>query len=72
MSKKGKLTERQQNILQAVKEYIDEHAFPPSLREIAEATDTSSVSVVKYNLGVLQDRGLVKVMPNTARGIRVL
>jgi len=65
------LTARQKRILYYLQEYIDTKRYPPSIREIAEAVDASSTSVVFYNLDRLAQRGLIDVVPNIARGIRL-
>ena len=57
MSKEKPLSTRQQNILRFIWEYNDENDSAPSIREIGEATDITSTSVVNYNLKRLTDLG---------------
>ena len=44
------LSERQENILAFIRQFGEEHGFPPTIREIGKALGISSTSVVKYNL----------------------
>lgn len=53
------ITERQQRILDYVTLVITRDDRSPSLREIADACDVSSTSVVDYNVDRLVERGLL-------------
>src|SRR4051794_33121607 len=48
------LTARQRQILQVIRESIQQRGYPPSMREIAEAVGLTSTSSVSYQLSVLQ------------------
>ena len=48
------LSQRQKRILQFIRDHQSEHGYPPTIREIGNAADISSTSVVDYNLRVLQ------------------
>jgi repressor LexA len=65
------LTERQQKILDFIQAFIEENQFPPSIREIGKQVNISSTSVVKYNLDVLDRKGLIDRDPTISRGIRL-
>jgi repressor LexA len=65
------LSERQQGILDFIREFIEENRFPPSIREIGERVNISSTSVVKYNLDALERKGLIERNPEISRGIRL-
>ncbi len=69
---KGKLSERQQFILEFIREFMDEHQFPPTVRDIQGGCDISSTSVVDYNLHILQREGHLKRLPEVSRGIELL
>jgi repressor LexA len=66
------LSERQQKILAFVREFIREHRFPPTIREIGEMVGISSTSVVKYNLDALERKGLIERNADISRGIRLI
>ena len=51
------LSQRQQRIIDFIKEYLAEYNYPPTIREIGKAVGISSTSVVKYNLERLQEKG---------------
>jgi repressor LexA len=64
------LTERHQKILK----YLDERmnkGYPPSIREIGEATDISSTSVVTYYLKQLEEWGYIERDAKFSRALRL-
>jgi len=65
------LSERQQNMLQFIREYSAEHGRPPTVREIGLAVGISSTSVVDYNLRVLERDGHLKRERELSRGIEL-
>ena len=65
------LSERQRKILDFIQEFIREHQFPPTIREIGERVGISSTSVVKYNLDVLERKELIERDADISRGIRL-
>lgn len=67
-----KLSERQRNILRFMDRYMDAHGFPPTIREIGEATDIGSTSVVNYNLNKLVHAGYLAREDRVSRGLRLV
>lgn len=67
-----KLSERQQNILRFMSTYMGSNGFPPTIREIGEATDINSTSVVNYNLNKLVDAGYLERSDRVSRGLRII
>jgi repressor LexA len=67
-----KLSERQRNILRFMDRYMESHGFPPTIREIGEATGINSTSVVNYNLNKLVDAGYLAREDRVSRGLRVV
>ena len=67
-----KLSERQQRILDFIRRFLEEHDYPPTIREIGQAVDISSTSVVNYNLNKLVDAGLIERNAEVSRGLRLL
>ncbi len=63
------LSERQQNILDFINQFLDEDGFPPTIREIQKSCDISSTSVVSYNIEALRKKGHLEVKSNKSRGI---
>ena len=65
----GILKKSSLQILGAVADYWKAHGIPPSVRDIKEATNASSTSVVAYRLAKLTDAGCMTKVSNIARGI---
>lgn len=66
------LSERQQRIVRFIREYLDEHGRPPTVREIGLAVGISSTSVVDYNLRVLERDGRLRRERQLSRGIALV
>lgn len=54
------LTARQREVLQVIRESVDQRGYPPSLREIAAATGLASLSSVSHHLRVLEAKEYVE------------
>ena len=67
-----KLSERQRNILYFMDQYMTEHGFPPTIRDIGAATKIDSTSVVNYNLNKLVDAGFLERVASKSRGLRLV
>ncbi|MBM3123106.1 MAG: repressor LexA [Chloroflexi bacterium] len=68
---KGKLSDRQRNMLDFIQRYSRDQGYPPSIREIGEAVGISSTSVVNYNLNRLVEEGYLDRHQNVSRGLRL-
>ena len=66
------LPERQRHVLNAVREHLDVHGYPPSRPEIARVLGISTVSTVDWHLAALMKKGWIDVRPDTQRGLRLL
>ena len=67
-----KLSDKQQRILEYIREFVEDHPYPPSVREIQQACKISSTSVVDYNLRLLQRDGIIRRAPEISRGIELV
>lgn len=67
-----KLSDRQRNILAYIQDYVDDHGYPPSIREIGDRVGISSTSVVDYNLRALEREGLIRRDREVSRGLEVV
>lgn len=65
------LSPRQRQILQFIGEFLDEHGYPPTVRDIGRAVGITSTSVVDYNLKVLEREGFLKRAREVSRGIEL-
>ena len=61
------LTGRQRLILEFIREWVERHGYPPSVREIGEAVGLSSSSTVHAHLAALQDKGYLRRGPTQPR-----
>ncbi len=66
------LSVKQRRIVEYIQGFIDEHDYPPSIRQIQEACDISSTSVVDYNLRVLERLGYIRRDREVSRAIELL
>ena len=66
------LSAKQRRILEFIQAFIDEHDYPPSIRQIQEACDISSTSVVDYNLRILEKQGYIRRDREVSRAIELL
>jgi repressor LexA len=66
------LTTRQQEIWQFLAEYVDEHGYPPTVREIGNAVGLASPSTVHAHLANLERAGLLRRDPTKPRAIELV
>ena len=69
---KGRLSQRQQGILDFIRNFMNDHQFPPTVRDIQGGCSISSTSVVDYNLHILQREGHLRRLPEVSRGIELV
>jgi len=65
------LTDRQRQIFDFLASYVDEHGYPPTVREIGEAVGLASPSTVHAHLANLERAGLLKRDPTKPRAIEL-
>lgn len=68
MKKFGKT---EQSVYAYLKEYTEKNSFSPSIREICKALSLKSTSTAHFHLKSLQERGLIKIVPNQRRSIKI-
>lgn len=66
------LSARQKKILTFIESFLAKFGFPPTIREIGEAVNIASTSVVNYNLNKLVERGYIERAPEVSRGLRLV
>jgi repressor LexA len=67
-----KLTARQQQILDLIKEAIDNTGFPPTRAEIAKELGFKSANAAEEHLQALARKGAIEIVSGTSRGIRLI
>lgn len=65
------VTERQRAILDYLRGFVDEHGYPPTVREIGEAVGLRSPSTVHAHLAQLERAGLLRRDPTKPRAIEL-
>ena len=68
----GKITDKQREILEYIKNEILNRGFPPSVREICEAVELKSTSSVHAHLETLEKNGYIRRDPTKPRTIEIL
>ena len=67
----GKITKKQQEILDYIKEEILKKGYPPAVREICEAVQLKSTSSVHSHLETLEKNGYIRRDPTKPRAIGI-
>ena len=68
----GKITAKQKEILDYIKEQILERGYPPAVREICEAVHLKSTSSVHSHLETLEKNGYIRRDATKPRAIEIL
>jgi repressor LexA len=66
------LTPRQAEILELIRETLEETGMPPTRDDICRAFGFASPNAAESHLRALERKGVIEVVPGTARGIRLL
>jgi repressor LexA len=66
------LTARQAEILAIIRQYVADTGLPPSRPELAKMLGIASTNGVFKHLDALAKKGAIELVPNAARGIRLL
>src|SRR6201989_872177 len=67
-----KLTKRQQEIFDFIKQYSGRHGYPPTVRDIGKAIGLTSSSTVHAHLANLEKLGLIRRDPTKPRALELL
>lgn len=67
----GKISAKQQEILDYIKEEILKRGYPPAVREICEAVNLRSTSSVHSHLETLEKNGFIRRDPTKPRAIEI-
>ena len=66
------LTDRQQDVLDKIREHVNRTGLPPSRSELARSLGLAHASAVVYHLNALEKKGWIEVLRGTDRGIQLL
>src|SRR5690348_985071 len=65
------LTPRQRTLLGYIHDWVPEHGYSPSLREIGRAVGLTSTSSVEHQLSALESKGHLRREPGCPRTVEV-
>jgi repressor LexA len=65
------LTPRQRKVLEVIRDWVERHGYPPSVREIGDAVGLTSTSSVHHQLRSLERKGYLRRDPNRTRAVDV-
>ncbi len=68
----GKVTKRQQAVLDCIEDCIREKGYGPTVREVCQSLGLSSPSTVHVHLKALEQKGLIKRDPLKSRSIALM
>lgn len=68
----GKITKKQEEILNYMKETILKKGYPPTVRDICEAVNLRSTSSVHSHLETLESNGYIRRDPTKPRAIEII
>lgn len=68
----GKISAKQQEILEYIKEEILHKGYPPAVREICQAVNLKSTSSVHSHLETLEKNGYIRRDPTKPRAIEIM
>ena len=68
----GKISSKQREILEYIKQEILNKGYPPAVREICEAVDLKSTSSVHSHLETLEKNGYIRRDPTKPRTIEII
>ena len=68
----GKITQKQQEILDFIKAEILKKGYPPAVRDICEAVHLKSTSSVHSHLETLERNGYIRRDPTKPRAIEIM
>ncbi len=65
------LTPRQAEIVELIRSHVEATGFPPTRAEIAQALGFRSVNAAEEHVKALVKKGVIELLPNASRGIRL-
>ncbi|MCF6257595.1 MAG: transcriptional repressor LexA [Gammaproteobacteria bacterium] len=66
------LTNRQQEVLEMIRDFIEEYNMPPTRVEIADAMGFRSANAAEDHLKALLNKGAIEMYAGSSRGIRIV
>lgn len=67
-----KLTDKQLQILNVIKDFINEYGYSPTVREVAKIVGLNSSATVWVHLKHLKEKGYINYIEGKMRTIRII
>jgi repressor LexA len=67
-----KLTKRQEEVLEALSQYIKKYNYPPAYRDLGAILGIKSSSTISGLLNQLKSKGYISWIPTQPRTLRIL
>jgi len=67
-----KLTTRQQQVLDLIKDSIKDTGFPPTRAELASTLGFKSPNAAEEHIKALAKKGVIEILPGASRGIKIV
>ena len=67
-----KLTKRQSDVMDTIRDFIAETGFPPTRAEIANKLGFKSPNAAEEHLKALCKKGAIEILPGASRGLRII
>lgn len=68
----GKITKKQMEILECIKQAILDKGYPPTVRELCDMVHLKSTSSIHANLEALERNGYIRRDPSKPRAIEIV
>jgi repressor LexA len=66
-----KLTNRQQQVLDLIRQHIDQTGYPPTRADIARELGFKSANAAEEHLKALARKGAIEIIPGASRGLKL-
>lgn len=66
------LTKKQKEVFSSIEEFINEHGYSPTVRELCEIEGLSSPATMHHHLKQLVSKGYITHVPKMNRTIRIV
>lgn len=63
---------KEEELLNFIKQHLEEFGYPPTVREMCRAIKVSSTSTISYYLNKLESNGSIKKSPNKNRALEIV
>jgi len=66
------MTRYQYNVYKAIKEFVKDHQYAPSFRELCDMTGKKSIGTIQTHLNNLKKQGYIDYIEGKSRTIKII